>query len=98
MAPVQVYRADAARALFSRSVEEGHAISLEVLALADHMGLRIQEQPVDYRDTPLRPSWMLQQGLDAVLALGRIRMRMKSGAYPLLRFPQPSSAPWRLRA
>lgn len=97
MAPVQVYRADAARALFSRSMEEGHAISLEVLALADRMGLRIQEQPIDYADSPARPSWLIHQGIDALLALGRIRIRLQSGVYPILEKPPPPPNHWRLR-
>jgi len=98
LAPVQIYRSDAARALFSRALEDGHAITVEVLALADKMGLRIQEQAVDYADSTDQMPWLIQEAADLLFSLGRIRLRLESGAYPMLKVPVMSAPPWRPRA
>ena len=89
LSPVQVYRSDAARALFSRALEEGHAITVETLSLADRMGLFVQEQPIDFHAAHDRRGLWLGEARDLLLALGRVRLRMESGAYPLLNLPLP---------
>jgi len=76
----KVFRAEAARAIFSRTREDGWAFDIEVLALAREYGLRVVEVPIDWthnRDSRVRPF------LDApgmVAALFRIRARLVSSA------------------
>ena len=50
--------AEAARAIFSRTHEDGWAFDVEVLALAREYGLRVVEVPIDWehnRDSRVRP-------------------------------------------
>jgi hypothetical protein len=98
LAPVQVYRADAARALFSRAVEDGRAVTIEVLAIADRMGLTIHEQAIDFEDNRERHPSIMSEGMDLLLALVRIRMRLETGAYPLLSMPVSPTIHRRMRA
>ncbi len=76
----KVFRAEAARAIFSRTREDGWAYDLEVLALAREFGLRVVEVPIDWRhnrDSRVRP-FMDAPGM--VAALFRIRARIANTA------------------
>lgn len=79
----KVFRAEAARALFSRCVEDGWAFDVEVLALARAMGLRVVEVPIDWvydADSRVRP---LRDGLEMLRAILRIRRNLRTGLYDL---------------
>lgn len=72
----KVFRAEAARAIFSRTHEDGWAFDVEVLALAREYGLRVVEVPIDWKhnkDSRVRP---FRDAPGMVAALFRIRTRL----------------------
>lgn len=85
----KVFRAEAARAIFSRCHEDGWAFDVEVLALAREYGLRVVEVPIDWthdRDSRVRPF------LDApgmLAALFRIRSRILFGPPMMATYDNP---------
>jgi len=81
----KVWRAEAARAVFSRCLEQGWAIDLEALALADTFGLKVREVPVDWRYAPALRQRPIPGGLQLLAGLARVRARLTAGAYPPLR-------------
>jgi dolichyl-phosphate beta-glucosyltransferase len=73
----KAFRREAAREIFSRVGQQGFGFDVEVVVLAEVLGFRVQEMPVEWADAPgskLRP---LRDGvralMDAVLAARRIR-------------------------
>jgi dolichyl-phosphate beta-glucosyltransferase len=78
----KVFRAEAARAIFGRSREDGWAFDVEVLALARALGLRVQEVPIDWshdRSSRVHP---LRDAPGMLAALFRIRTRLAMSNYP----------------
>ena len=72
----KVFRAEAARAIFGRTHEDGWAFDVEVLAIARQYGLRIVEIPIDWShdtDSRVRP---LRDAPAMLAALFRIRTRL----------------------
>jgi len=72
----KVFRAEAARAIFSRTQENGWAFDVEVLAIAREYGLRVVEVPIDWshdKDSRVHP---LRDAPGMVTALFRIRARL----------------------
>ena len=75
----KVFRAEAARAIFSRTHEDGWAFDVEVLAIAREYGLRVVEVPIDWhhdRNSRVRP---LRDAPSMFAALFRIRARLMMG-------------------
>jgi dolichyl-phosphate beta-glucosyltransferase len=75
----KAFRRTAAREIFSRVEQNGFGFDVEVVVLAEVLGFRVEEMPVEWSDAPgskLRP---LRDGLralvDAVLAARRIRRK-----------------------
>jgi len=73
----KAFRREAAREIFSRLRQDGFGFDVEALAIAEALGYRVGELPVEWSDAPgskLRP---LRDGVsalcDAVLAARRIR-------------------------
>lgn len=73
----KAFRREAAREIFSRVRQDGFGFDVEALAIAEALGFRVTELPVEWSDAPgskLRP---LRDGVsalcDAVLAARRIR-------------------------
>lgn len=73
----KAFRREAAREIFSRVGQQGFGFDVEVVVLAEVLGFRVEEMPVEWADAPgskLRP---LRDGvralMDAVLAARRIR-------------------------
>jgi glycosyltransferase involved in cell wall biosynthesis len=85
----KVFRAEAARALFSRCSEDGWAFDVEVLALAREYGLRIIEVPIDWTHDPDSRVHPLRDAPGMLKALFRIRKKlaMEPGNAPMT--PQP---------
>ncbi len=80
------FRREAAHAIFSRIELNGFGFDVEVLALAEALGFRIKELPVEWSDargSKLRP---LRDGMssfvDAVLAARRVRRKYRSICQP----------------
>ena len=97
-APLKVYRAEAARALFSRVREDGPAAEIEALALARVFGLHVREVPVDWSFEDTARWHPFVHGPAMFAALLRIRARLTAGAYPPLRASPDDEldvlAPW----
>lgn len=83
------FRAEAARALFSRCQEDSAAIHVEALALARIFQLDVVEVPVDWQFSPSLRSPMVE-GATLVTALLRIRARLISGRYAPLQVNHPA--------
>lgn len=77
----KAFRAEAARALFSRQIARGFAADVEVLYLARRFGYAYQELPIDWHfdaDSRVRP------GIDSVgmlLEVVSLRLRAARGKY-----------------
>jgi len=81
----KIFRAEAARAIFSRTREDGWAFDVEALALARAFGLRINEVPIDWshhRNSRVHP---LRDAPGMFAALLRIRTRLAMSNYPTAR-------------
>ena len=80
----KVFRADAARAVFSRTLEVGRGIDVEALAVASSLNLRVAEVPIDwhFRNGGRPRLWV--DGPDLVASVVRIRTRLSAGVYPPL--------------
>ncbi|MAY81613.1 MAG: glycosyl transferase [Deltaproteobacteria bacterium] len=77
----KVFRAEAARAIFSRTREDGWAFDVEVLALARALGLRIKEVPIDWTHDPDSRVRAVRDAPGMVAALFRIRTRLAVSPY-----------------
>ncbi|MDG1480912.1 MAG: glycosyltransferase [Myxococcota bacterium] len=86
------FRAEAARALFSRTCEDNASIHVEVLALAQMFGLNIVEVPIDWTFQPLQRVSTLLDGPALMAALIRIRTRLSTGRYAPLQVGRPESS------
>tara|TARA_Y100000589_G_scaffold17641_1_gene14516 strand:+ start:35 stop:391 length:357 start_codon:yes stop_codon:yes gene_type:complete len=75
----KVFRAEAARALFSKCQEDGWAFDVEVLALAREYGLRVMEVPIDWNHDPDSRVQPMRDAPSMLKALFRIRTRMAMG-------------------
>ncbi len=72
----KMFRREAGRELFSLSRESGYLFDLELLVLADRLGYRVAEVPINWADVPgghLRPARELGRIL---LGLWRLRRRL----------------------
>lgn len=79
------FRAEAARALFTRTREDGGAVEVEVLALARAFGLEVREVPVDWTAPEPGRGRPLREGPELLAGLARVRARLATSAYPALR-------------
>lgn len=65
----KLFERSAARDLFSRTSEEGYLFDLELLAVANRLGLRVEEVAVSWADVPgskvslARDGWKMARGL-----------------------------------
>ncbi len=79
------FRAEAARALFTRTREDGGAVEVEVLALARAFGLELREVPIDWTGADPGQGRALREGPELLAGLARVRARLATSAYPPLR-------------
>lgn len=86
------FRAEAARALFSRTREDNNTIHVEVLALAQMFGLKLVEVPIDWTFQPVHRFSPLLDGPAMLAALLRIRTRLSTGRYAPLQVGRPSES------
>jgi len=89
----KIFRAEAARAIFARTREDGWAFDVEVLALARAFGLRVVEVPIDWSHDPDSRVHPLRDAPAMLAALLRIRTRMAMSTYPDLRANTPQFMP-----
>lgn len=78
----KVFRAEAARAIFKRTREDGWAFDVEALAIARALGLRIQEVPIDWSHDSDSRVRMLRDAPGMLATLLRIRTRLAMSRYP----------------
>jgi dolichyl-phosphate beta-glucosyltransferase len=75
----KMFRRDAARELFSRGQESGYLFDLELLVLADRLGYRVVEVPINWADVP-GGHLSFRRDLGGILAaLWRLRRRLTAG-------------------
>lgn len=74
----KMFTADAGRQLFAEAQENGFAFDVELLALAGHFDLRIDEVPVEWHEQPGGKVNLLRDGGKMLLELWRIRGRIRS--------------------
>jgi dolichyl-phosphate beta-glucosyltransferase len=78
----KMFRREAGRTLFSRSQESGYLFDLELLVLADRLGYRVVEVPINWSDVP-GGHLSLRRELGRVLAgLWRLRRRLMASGRP----------------
>lgn len=74
----KAFRAKAAREIFTRQKLDGFAFDVEVLLLAQKLGLRVVDRPVEWRNSPeskvrlvhdsltmLRDAWLIRRSLNS---------------------------------
>lgn len=69
----KAYRQAAARAIFSRQTVDGFACDLEVLLLAESMGLRVEDMPVRWINSPESRVRLVFDSVDMFLDLLRLK-------------------------
>ena len=79
---LKAFRSDAATELMEASVVERFAQDVEILYLADRLGLCVREMPVEVRNSDASSVRMVSDGVWLVLDLVRIRIRALLGLYP----------------
>lgn len=89
------FRAEAARALFTRTREDGAAAEVEILALSRAFGLELREVAVDWRSGGAAAGSVLHDAPDFLAGLARVRARLATSAYPPLAGepPEPFEGP-----
>lgn len=77
----KLFTAEAAQQIFSRLTLPGFSFDIEALALARHLGYRIKEVPVKWRDEPrgLVKPW--RDGVLFIRDLIKVRLSLLSGRY-----------------
>lgn len=73
----KLFSGDAARALFREGRESGYLFDLEILALASHLGLKVAEVPVRWREIPGSKVRILRDSLKMFCGLFRIRRQVR---------------------
>ena len=79
----KVFRRETARRLFGAQKMTGIAFDMEILFLAQRLGLRIAEIPVTWIDDPDTRFSRVRDSLDAIKDLVRIRINWSLGRYGL---------------
>jgi len=73
----KAFRKDAAREIFSRVLQDGFEFDVEVLVLAEVLGYKVVERPVEWADAAGSKGQVLKNGfaalVNAVLAARRVR-------------------------
>ena len=72
----KMFRREAARKLFSLSRESGYLFDLELLVLADRLGYRVVEVPVDWSDVPGGHLSLVRDLGRIVIGLWRLRQSL----------------------
>lgn len=76
----KLFRQDAAQSIFSRQIEEGFSFDVEDLLIAQTLGLRSIEVPVEWSNVE-GTKVSLAQGMKSFADLVRIRARAARGSY-----------------
>jgi dolichyl-phosphate beta-glucosyltransferase len=72
----KAFRRAAAEAIFARQEVEGFAFDVEVLLLARHLGLRVADLPVEWRNSPESKVNLVRDSLCMLQDAWRIRRRL----------------------
>jgi dolichyl-phosphate beta-glucosyltransferase len=79
----KLFPREVAHRLFGAQLMTGIAFDMEILFLAQRLGLRIAEVPVTWVDSPDTRISRVRDSLDALKDLARIRWNWLRGRYPL---------------
>ena len=79
----KLFPREIAHRLFGAQLMTGIAFDMEILFLAQRLGLRIAEVPVTWVDSPDTRISRVRDSLDALKDLARIRWNWLRGRYPL---------------
>ncbi len=77
----KLFDADAARRLFAAQTIEGFAFDLEVLYLAERLGMKVAELPVEWHDAPGSKVDARREVVNFLRAIVRIRYNALRGVY-----------------
>ncbi|MFH1918804.1 MAG: dolichyl-phosphate beta-glucosyltransferase [Planctomycetota bacterium] len=83
----KMFRREAGRKLFSLSEESGYLFDLELLVLADRLGYRVAEVPVNWADVPGGHLSPTKECGRILLGLWRLRRRLFARKRPLSKGP-----------
>ena len=72
----KAFRADAAQAIFSRSIIDGFAFDVELLLLAKHLGFRIADLPIRWINSPESKVHIVRDSIAMLWDTLRIRNRI----------------------
>jgi len=75
----KMFRREAGRTLFSRSQESGYLFDLELLVLADRLGYRVVEVPINWADVPGGHLSLRRELGRTLVGLWRLRRRLIAG-------------------
>jgi len=75
------FRRDAARAIFRRARIDRYAFDVEVLWIAQRLGLRVEEAPVAWSNDPLSKVHPIRDAARMLVDLAAIRRNTARGAY-----------------
>jgi dolichyl-phosphate beta-glucosyltransferase len=72
----KMFRAEASRRLFHMSEETGYAFDVEILGLANRLGMRVDEVAVNWSDVPGSKVKLFRDGLQMISDVIRIRREL----------------------
>jgi len=75
----KMFRGEAGRTLFARSQESGYLFDLELLVLADRLGYRVVEVPINWADVPGGHLSLGRELGRTLVGLWRLRRRLHAG-------------------
>jgi dolichyl-phosphate beta-glucosyltransferase len=73
----KAFRREAARAIFERQQLDGFAFDVEVLLLAQQLGLRVADLPVEWRNSPESKVRLVRDSVQMLCDTLRIRRRLR---------------------
>ena len=79
---LKAFSREAASELLDASVMDRFAFDVELLYLADRLGMRVRDVPVEVVNSPVSSVRVASDGWDLLLDMCRIRTRALLGRYP----------------
>jgi glycosyltransferase involved in cell wall biosynthesis len=88
----KAFRRDACREIFARQTIDGFAFDVEVLLLAERLGFKVEDRPVEWINSPESKVRIVSDSLRMLRDAWSIRARL-SAEPPVARAPEPATRP-----